>query len=176
MTQPHFHVLTYVSHSVEARGKIDDDQVPLGFLELDLEFLVAGELVHAGDQQGIGVEDIEVDVGVDELICQQVEAQAELEEELVLPLLDQAARGDDQALSDVIAQQQLLDVEASHDRLARARVIREEEPQRSPREQLAVDGADLMGQWPYIAGRHSQHRVEQAGECDALGFSNELEV
>ena len=53
-----------------AVGLVDDDQVPLGFLELGLEFLVAGELVHAGDQQGIGVEDVEVDVGVDELVGQ----------------------------------------------------------------------------------------------------------
>ena len=47
-----------------------------------------------------------------ELVGQQVEPQPELEEQLVLPLLDQAAGGDDQALLDVVAEQQLLDVEA----------------------------------------------------------------
>ena len=125
MTQPHFTVLAHVSHSVDARGKIDDDQVPLGLLELGLQLLVAGQLIHPGDQEGVGVEDVEVDVGVDELVGQQVEPQPELEEQLVLPLLDQPARGDDQALADVVAQQEFFDVEPGHDGLAGAGVIGE---------------------------------------------------
>lgn len=99
-----------MSHRVTARGKVDDDQIPLRLLELSLEFLVTGELIHARDQQRVGFEDVEVDVGVDELVGQQVEPQPELEEQFVLPLLDQSTGSDDQALLDVVAEQQLLDV------------------------------------------------------------------
>ena len=65
------------SHAV---GLVDDDQVPLGLLELGLERLVAGELIHPRDQKWVALEDVEVDVGVDELVGQQVEPQPELEE------------------------------------------------------------------------------------------------
>lgn len=60
----------YVSHSVSARGKVDDHQIPLGLRELSLQFLVAGQLVHTGDEQRVGLEDVEVDVGIDELVGQ----------------------------------------------------------------------------------------------------------
>ena len=97
-------MLTYVSYRVNARGKVDDDQVPLGLLELGLKLLVARQLVHPRDQQRVAFEDVEVDVGVDELVGQEVEPQPELEEQFVLPLLDQPAGGDDQALAHVVAQ------------------------------------------------------------------------
>ena len=155
---------------------VDDDQVPLGLLELRLELLVAGQLVHPGDQQRVGLEDVEVDVGVDELVGQQVEPQPELEEQLVLPLLHQAAGRDDQALLHVVAQKQLFDVEAGHDRLAGTGVVGEQEAQRGAGQQLAVHRADLVRQRPHVAGRHGEHRVEQAGQGDALGLGDELEV
>ena len=176
MTQPHFPVLTYVSHSVEARGKVDDDQIPLGLFELGLQLRVAGQLIHPSDEQGVGVEDVVVDVGVDQLVGQQVEPESELEEQFVLPLLDQSAGGDDQALPDVVAQQQFLDVEPGHDRLAGAGVVGEQEPQRSAGEKLSVDGADLMGQRTDVAGGDREHRVEQPGQRDALGLSYQFEV
>ncbi len=114
---------------------VHDHQVPFGFLELLLQLLVAGQLVHAGDQQRAGLEDVEVHVGVDELISQQVEAQSEFEEEFVLPLLDQSPRGgDDEALLDVVAENQLLDIETGHDGLARTWVVGQQEPQWRPGE------------------------------------------
>ena len=45
---------------------VDDDEVPFGVLELGLQLLVAGELVHPRDEQGVGLEDVVVDVGVDQ--------------------------------------------------------------------------------------------------------------
>jgi hypothetical protein len=89
--------------SAHAVGFVDDDEVPLGVFELVLQELVAGELVHARDEQRVGVEDVEVDIAVDQLVSQDVEAQAELEEELVLPLVDETARGHNEAALDVVA-------------------------------------------------------------------------
>ena len=46
---------------------------------------------------GLVSKTLRFDVGVDQLVGEQLEPQPELVEQLVLPLLDQAARGDDQA-------------------------------------------------------------------------------
>ena len=155
---------------------IDDDQVPFSFLELRLELLVAGQLVHPGDQERVGLEDIEVDVGVNELVGQQVEPQPELEEQLVLPLLHQATWRDDQALPHVVAEKQLFDVQAGHDRLPGAGIVGKQEAQRGTRKQLAVHRTDLVRQRPYVAGGDGQHRVEQPGQRNPLGLGDELEV
>jgi hypothetical protein len=105
-----------------------------------------------------------------------VEPEPGLEVQLVLPLLHEPAGGDDQALLHVVAQDQLLDVQAGHDRLAGAGVVGQQEAQRGPWQQLAVDCADLMGKRLDVAGRHGQHRVEQAGQADPLGLRDQLEV
>ncbi len=102
--------------------------------------------------------------------------EPELQIQLVLPLIDQAAGRDDQAAPDVLAQDQLLDVEARHDRLAGAGIVGEQEAQRCARQQLAVDRAQLMGQRPDVRRRHRQHRVKQAGKLDPLALGDQLEV
>ena len=100
--------------------------------------------------------------GLDQRPREELEAEAELVEELVLPLLDQAARGDDQAALQVAAEDQLLDVEPGHDRLAGAGVVGEQEAQRCARQQLAVDRPDLVRQRLHVARRDREHRVEEA--------------
>ena len=76
----------------------------------------------------------------------------------------------------VAAEHQLLDVEPGHDRLAGTGVVGEQEPQRRARQQLAVDGLDLVRQRLDVAGRDREHRVEEAGERDPLRLGGELEV
>ena len=43
-------------------------------------------------------------------------------------------------------------------------------------QELAVHRADLVRQRPHVAGCDGEHRVVQAGELDALGLGDELEV
>ena len=110
---------------------VDDHQVPVGLLELVLEVVGAGKLVHPRDEQVVPGEDmLPSGLGVGELAGEQLERQAELLPQFVLPLLDQPAGRDDQAALQVAAEHQLLDVEAGHDRLARAGVVGEQEAQR----------------------------------------------
>ena len=66
-------------------------------------------------------------------------------EQLVLPLLGQATGADDHAPLEIAPGDQLLDEEASHDGLARAWIVGEEEPQRLPRQHGLVDRRDLVG-------------------------------
>ena len=154
---------------------VDDHQVPVGVLELVLEVVGTGKLVHPRDEQVMPGEDIAVGLGVGELAGEQLERQAELLPQLVLPLLDQPAGRDDQAALQVAAEHELLDVEPGHDRLARAGIIGEQEPQRGPPDQLAVDGLDLVGQRLQIGGMHREHRVETARHPDPQRLGGQLE-
>ena len=54
-------------------------------------------------------------------------------------------------------------------------IVGEQEAQRGARQQLAVDGADLVRQRLDVAGRDREHRVEQAGELDPLRLGHQLE-
>ena len=154
---------------------VDHDQVPVGALKLLLELIGPGELVHPRDQQVVPGEDVAVRLGVRELPGQQLEGEAELLPQLVLPLLDKPAGRDDQAALQVTAEHQLLDVEARHDRLPGAGVVGEQEPQRGPLDQLAVDGLDLVRERFEVGGVDREHRVEPAGHPDPERLGGELE-
>ena len=95
--------------------------------------------------------------------------------QLVLPLLGEAARADDQAALQVAAGDQLLDQQPGHDRLAGAGVIGQEEAQRLPGQHRLVHGRDLV--WQRLDHRrvNRQHGVEQMGEADALRFGDQPE-
>ena len=115
--------------------------------QLRLHVLVARELVEARDDAGafsanglpvreasilsrVRISNVEVELGV----------------QLVLPLLDQAARATIRQRCEVAADDQLLDEQPGHDRLAGAGVVGEQEAQRLARQHLAVDGRDLVRQ------------------------------
>jgi hypothetical protein len=94
---------------------------------------------------------------------------------LVLPLLGEAPRTDDQAALQVPADDQLLDEEPGHDGLAGAGVVGEQEAQRLAREHRFVDGGDLVRQRLDEGSVHGEHRIEQIGQPDALGFGHQSE-
>ena len=96
--------------------------------------------------------------------------EAELLGHLVLPLLDQAAGRDDQAALEVAADQQLLDQQPRHDRLAGAGIVGEQEAQRLARQHLAVDGRDLVRQRLDLRRADGEIGIEQVGEPDAVGL------
>src|SRR5262249_14118313 len=81
----------------------------------------------------------------------------------------------DEATLYVPANHQLLDEEASHDCLARPRVICEQVAQRLAREHLLVDGLDLMRERHETGRVNGQHRVEQVSEPDPKGVGGESE-
>ena len=95
--------------------------------------------------------------------------------ELVLPLLGEAARADDQAALQVAAGDQLLDQQPGHDRLAGAGVVGEQEAQRLARQHRLVDRRDLVRQRLDERGVDGEHRVEQVREADALRLGDEPE-
>ena len=106
---------------------------------------------------------------------EDAELQAELLEQFIAPLLDQAAGGDDEDAAGVGPHDELADVEAGHDGLARAGVVGQDKPQRLARQHGLVDGGDLVRQRLHVRRVDGHHRVEQEGEVNALGLDGELE-
>src|SRR5690606_27128780 len=124
-----------------------DDQVPVGRgLQLCLQLIRTRRHVEPEDQSMSLDEGVSGNRRLDLIAREDVEAKAELLCKLVLPLLDETARRNDEAALKVAADQKLLDEERGHDRLAGPRIVGEEEAQGLPRQHLAVDGGDLMRQ------------------------------
>ena len=154
---------------------IADDQVPIGLLELGLDVLVAAQLVEATDDERVLVEPVAGPGCFELVVGHDLERKVEPAVQLVLPLLDEAPRAHDQATLQVPSGHQLLDQQAGHDRLARPRIIGEQETQRLPLEHLVVDGRDLVGQRIHQRSVDGEERIEQVGELDAVGLGHETE-
>jgi hypothetical protein len=103
------------------------DEVPLRLFEPLLHLLVAGEVVHTADHERLLGERVARHGGLDLLAGDDLERQPELTAELVLPLLDEAPWAHDHAPLQVTAGYEFLDQEPRHDRLPRARVVRQQE-------------------------------------------------
>ena len=95
--------------------------------------------------------------------------------QLVLPLLGEAAGADDEAALEVATGNQLFDQQAGHNRLARARVIGQQEAQRLTRQHRLVDGSDLVGQRLNQRGMDGKHRVKEVSQPDTVGLRDEAE-
>ncbi len=154
---------------------VDDGEVPVGRGEPLLQVVVARQDVESGDHAVATAEGLPVHARPSGPTVRNLKVEPELLGELVLPLLDQRAGGDDEAPREVTAEQQLLDVEAGHDRLARAGLVGQQEAERALRQQLAVHGGDLVRQRLDRARRNGEHRVELRGHGQAPGPSHEHE-
>ena len=154
----------------ELVGLVDHDQVVAAVrgAQLRLHVLVAGQLVQARDGEVVLEEPVAGAGGFELVVRHDLERQVEPPAELVLPLLDEAAGADDEASAEVAPRDQLLDEEAGHDRLAGARIVREQEAQRLAREHLLVDRRDLVRERVHERGVDREHGIEQVGEADAV--------
>ena len=154
---------------------VHDHQVPVRHLNLGHQLLGPGQLVHPSDEQVLLSERVARARRLHRGTRHQLERQAELVPQLVLPLLDQAAGGDNQATGDVAAQHQLPDQQPRHDRLARTRVIGQQEPQRPLSEQPVVDRVDLMRIRIDVRRVHRRERIGKVGLPHTAGLRSEAE-
>ena len=154
---------------------VHDHQIPVGHGKLGLQLLAPRQLIKSSDEQVSFLERVARSCGLDHVAAQDVEAKVELVEQLLLPLLDQASWCDDEAAVEIATKHQLADVQPGHDRLARTRVVGEQEPQRLEWEQPAVDSFDLVGQRLDGGRTDGRERVEQVSELNATRFRGQLE-
>ena len=96
----------------ELVGLVEDDEVPAGGAELLLQLLVAGHLVETDDELVVVLERVAARRGLLQERRVDAEFEAELLEQLVPPLLDEAAGGDDQDAAGVGPHDEFADVEA----------------------------------------------------------------
>ena len=123
-----------------AMGFIADDQVPFPRThELLLKLLVARQHVETDDQPIPVAERIARPRVLDHVAGEDVELEIELLAEFVLPLLNQAARRNDEAAFQIAAGDQFLHQQPGHDGLAGAGIIGKEEAQRLARQHFAID-------------------------------------
>ena len=121
--------LTAEERGGELVGFVAHDEVPsaIGRLELGLHVLVARQLVEPRDDEVVLHEPVAGARGLELVVGEDVEWELEAPVQLVLPLLGQVARADDEAPLEISADDQLLDEEPGHDRLAGAGIVGKEE-------------------------------------------------
>ncbi len=151
-------------------------EIPLCTTEFLLQFLVAGELVEPGDQQGMVIERVAAERLFREVVREDGELKAELLIHLILPLLHETPRSDDQDPFGICPHQELADQKPCHDRLAGARIVRKDKPQRLPGEHRFINRRDLMGKRFDVRGMHRHHRVEEIGEVNPVSLSSKFEL
>ena len=158
-------------------GFVAHDKVPAAIrrLQLVLDVLVAGELVQARDDEVGFQEPVAGASGFELVVGQNLEGQLESPVQLVLPLLGETAGTDHQAALKIAAGDQLLDEQPRHDGLAGARVVRQQEAKRLPRQHGLVHRGDLVRQRLDHRGVHGEHGVEEMREADALGLGDQAE-
>ena len=112
---------------------ITDDQVPLGDLQLFLQFIAARQLVQPGNAQIDLGKNIAAYCGFHSVIGQDFKANVEFRIELVLPLFRQAAGGNNQAAFQIAASNQFFDEQAGHNCFTGTGVVRQNIAQRESR-------------------------------------------
>ena len=122
--------------------------------QLRLSIFIPTELVESADGQ-IGLsEGVAAAGGLKPVVGENLEGQVETSVQLVLPLLNETARADDQAAVQVATDQQFLDEEPGHDGLAGAGIVSQQEAQWLARQHLAIDRGDLVWQRLNERGMH----------------------
>ena len=139
-------LLHFVAEEMRAHpvSLVDNDQVPLAVPETFDEIVVSGQMVEPSDEKIVLREGVGRPRSLDQIARKDLEREAQLVREFVLPLRNQATRRDDKASAQIAPQDQLFDVEASHDRLSRSGIVRKEKPKGLPRQHLAVHRVDLV--------------------------------
>ena len=114
-------------------------------------------------------------VGAERLAADDLEALAELVLEFTLPLEGEVGRGDDQRPTDQAPSLEFLEQQPRHDRLARARVVGQEEADAGQLEEVVVDGLELVRQGIDAGDGEREVGVVLVGEPEPLGFDAEPE-
>ena len=153
-------------------GLVDDHEVPAGERDVGLALLVPGG-VAGGDDDVVaqGPDVVAGTLGVQEGRGGAVVVREDLVElgpQLVLPLADDAGRGEDEDAVGHAAGLELLDDQARLDGLAEADLVREDEAVRV-RGGRAVHDADLVLLDLHARVRQRREAVELVGEQEAGG-------
>jgi capsular polysaccharide biosynthesis protein len=115
---------------------VADYEVPFGCSgQLGLQVVRVRRHVEPNNEPVALDERVAGDRGLDLIARQRVKMQTEFLGKLILPLLDEISRSDNQAAVEIAADHE----QARHDGFTGARIVREQEAQRLTRQHLAVN-------------------------------------
>ena len=152
---------------------VDYNDIPVRLRHRTDEVLPPRHLVHFGHEKRVRVRP---SVLMDHRRIEHIEAEPELLLQFGAPLIHQPTRRDDERALESRAQKQLLEIEARHDGFARAGVVREEEPQRDTRQQLAIDCTNLVGQGIHRGGVDGGHGVVEPRIVNTQRLRRQTEI
>ena len=151
-------------------GLVHHNQIPLGLGQQLLVFLVARELVQAGNQAVLFGKVVAAVALLLFFAAEQLEVQAELLAQFVLPLLCQGAGRDDEHAPGIGTQGHFSDQQARHHGLAGTGIVGQHKAQRLARQHGFVNGGNLVRQGFDVGGVYRHQGVEQMRQADAVGL------
>ena len=132
---------------------------------------LAGQSIHADDDQ-VAVK-IGEGVGVPAIAAgDHPKREVEQRAQLAFPVADQAGRRHDQHAADQAAGEHLAEIEAGHDRLARAGVVGQQETQAGLGKHVLVDRQALVGQRIDARDLGGKGRVGEEAVGQAMGLGD----
>jgi hypothetical protein len=158
------HLVSFVHH----------DEIPIGLLQLRLDVIrIPAHSIEPANGERVLQEPVACPRRFDLVVGQDLERQVEPLVQFVLPLLGQCAGTNDEAAAQVAADEQFLDEQPGHDRLACSRIVRQQETQRLPRQHLPVDRGDLVRQRLDERSVNGQKGIEQVRHANPHRLGNQ---
>ena len=154
---------------------VKHNKIPGGMGKLLLQLIGTRELVETRYAEVLFSKRVACRTRLEYLVGHNLECQAKLLQKLVLPLFHKRARAYHEAATQVATCKHLLDKQAGHNGLARARVISQNIAQRHPGKHLLVDSAYLVGQGLDLRRRHRQIGVEEVRLGNTVCLRREFE-
>ena len=155
---------------------VADDEIPFRRrFQLRLQLVIPGQHVEARDQSMPFGEGISGRGRLDLLPAHDVEAEAELVRQLILPLLDQTSRRDDQATLEAASDQQFFDEQAGHDGLASTRIIGQQEAERLAVQHRPIHRGQLVRQGLDLGRVNGEIGIEEMRHANAKRFRGQAE-
>ena len=155
---------------------VDDDEIPVAAEQAFLGVLDARDPGDRRDDLVLVLPGIRAVVGAQHVAADDLEVLAELVLHFALPLEGEIGRRDDQRALDQAADLQLLEQQAGHDRLARARIIGQEEADARQLHEVVVDGLKLVRQRIDAGDGEGEVRVVLVGEAEPQRLDAEPEA
>lgn len=156
-------------------GLVHNDKVPIDGGQLVEDVLVAAELVEPGDAQVVFLEPVAGTRRREALVGEDLKGEVEPFLQLVLPLFNEAARGNDEATVHVTPDDEFLDEQPGHDGLSRAGIVGEQEAQGLAPQHGFIDGGDLVREGLDGGRVDGDVRVEEERVPQPLGLRDEPE-
>ena len=157
-------------------GLVHDDEIPAAAEQALLGVLDPRDPRHRGHDLVLLLPGVLAVLASEDLAAHHLEGFPELVLHLPLPLEREIRGRNDQRALDETADLELLKEQPSHDRLAGARVVGEQEADAREREEVLVDRLELVGQRVDACDRERKVRVVLVGQCQAFGLDAEAEA